>query len=187
MSALIVVLVIVVVLILLAVLLIGMYNRLVTSRNAVDNAWAQIDVQLRRRHELIPNLVETVKGYAAHERQTLDAVTAARSAAVSATGPAAQAAAENRLTGALRSLFAVAEAYPQLQAGRNFADLQAELSDTENRIAYARQYYNDAVLGYNNAVQTVPTALVAGVTGFRVREYFTAPDEERGPVAVRFS
>jgi LemA protein len=181
--ALVVVLVIVV---LLVVAVVGVYNRLVKSRNAVDNAWAQIDVQLRRRHELIPNLVETVKGYAGHERQTFDSVTAARAAAVTATGPAAQAAAENQLTGALRSLFAVAEAYPQLQAGRNFSELQAELGDTENRIAYTRQYYNDAVLGYNNAVQTVPTNIVAGLTGFRIREYFTAPDGERGPVQVRF-
>jgi LemA protein len=183
MTALIVVLVVIVA---LAAAVITIYNRLVTSRNAVDNAWAQIDVQLRRRHELIPNLVETVKGYAAHERQTLDAVTAARAAAVSATGPAQQAAAENALTGALRSLFAVAEAYPDLKAGANFAQLQGELSDTENRIAYSRQYYNDAVLSYNNAVQTVPTNIVAGMTGFRVREYFTAPEEERGPVQVRF-
>ncbi|GAA4542660.1 LemA family protein [Pseudonocardia xishanensis] len=179
-------LVVLLIMVTLVAALVVFYNRLVTSRNAVDNAWAQIDVQLRRRHELIPNLVETVKGYAAHERQTLEAVTAARAVAVSATGPAEQAAAENALTGALRSLFAVAEAYPQLQAGRNFSALQGELSDTENRIAYSRQYYNDAVLGYNNAVQTVPTTIVAGITGFRVREYFAAPDEERGPVQVRF-
>jgi LemA protein len=162
------------------------YNGLVRRRNAVDNAWAQVDVQLRRRYDLIPNLIETVRGYAAHERQTFDSVTAARAAAISATGPAQQAQAENMLTGALRSLFAVAEAYPQLQASRNFADLQAELSDTENRIAYSRQYYNDAVLTYNNAVQTVPTALVAVMTGFAQRQYFEAPDEERRPVQVRF-
>ena len=185
-TVLVVLLVLLVIVVAFVVAVVVVYNRLVTSRNAVDNAWAQIDVQLRRRHELIPNLVETVKGYAAHERQTLDSVTAARAAAVSATGPAEQAAAENALTGALRSLFAVAEAYPQLQAGRNFSELQGELSDTENRIAYSRQYYNDAVLGYNNAVQTVPTNIVAGMTGFRAREYFAAPDEERGPVQVRF-
>ena len=187
MSTLVVVLVVTVV---VAVVVLGWivatYNGLVRRRNGVTNAWSQIEVQLKRRYDLVPNLVETVKGYAAHERQTLDSVTAARAAAVSATGPAEQAAAENALTGALRSLFAVAEAYPQLQAGRNFSELQGELSDTENRIAYSRQYYNDAVLGYNNAVQTVPTNIVAGMTGFRAREYFAAPDEERGPVQVRF-
>ncbi|GAA1849269.1 LemA family protein [Pseudonocardia ailaonensis] len=185
-TVLIVIVLLVVIVVVAGALAVVVYNRLVTSRNAVDNAWSQIDVQLRRRHELIPNLVETVKGYAAHERQTLDSVTAARAAAVSATGPAEQAAAENQLTGALRSLFAVAEAYPQLQAGRNFSELQAELGETENRIAYSRQYYNDAVLTYNNACQTVPTNIVAGIAGFRTRDYFTAPDAERGPVQVRF-
>jgi LemA protein len=183
MKTLIVVLVLVVVAV---VLLVSLYNKLVRGRNAVDNAWAQIDVQLRRRHDLVPNLVETVKGYAAHERGTFESVAAARTAAMTATGPAQQAAAESRLTNALKSLFAVAEAYPQLQAGRNFAELQAELSDTENRIAYSRQYYNDAVLTYNNSVQTVPTNIVAGMSGFSTREFFTAPDEERGPVQVRF-
>ncbi|HEV7470312.1 MAG TPA: LemA family protein [Pseudonocardia sp.] len=135
MKTLIVVLVLVVV---AAVLLVSVYNKLVRGRNAVDNAWAQIDVQLRRRHDLVPNLVETVRGDAAHEPGTFESVTAARTAAMNATGPTQQAAAENELTNALRSLFAVAEAYPQLQAGRNFAELQGELSDTENRIAYSR-------------------------------------------------
>jgi len=185
-TTVIVLVVLLVLLVLAAVAVIAVYNRLVTSRNAVDNAWAQVDVQLTRRHDLVPNLVETVRGYAAHERQTLDSVTAARAAAVSASGPEQQAQAENVLTGALRSLFAVAEAYPDLKAAQNFAQLQGELADTENRIAYSRQYYNDAVLTYNNAVQTVPTNLVAGATGFRTREFFTAPDGERGPVQVRF-
>ncbi|ETK31357.1 LemA family protein [Microbispora sp. ATCC PTA-5024] len=170
----------------LTVMLVSVYNRLVRGRNAVDNAWAQIDVQLKRRYDLIPNLVETVKGYAAHERQTLDAVVAARAQAIGARGPADRAAAENMLSGALKSLFAVAEAYPDLKASRNFSELQEELAATENRIAYSRQYYNDAVLTYNNAIQTVPANIVAGMTGFIPREYFQAPGEERGPVQVRF-
>lgn len=180
------VIVLVVVLVVLALLLVGLYNRLVRLRNRVDNAWSQIEVQLKRRYDLVPNLVETVRGYATHERQTFDSVTAARAAAVAAQGPAEQAKAENALSATLRSLFAVSEAYPQLQASRNFADLAAELSDTENRIAYSRQYYNDAVLTYNNSVQTVPTNIVAGIGGFTPRESFEAPDEERRPVQVRF-
>jgi LemA protein len=166
--------------------IVATYNGLVRKRNAVTNAYSQIEVQLKRRYDLIPNLVETVRGYATHERQTFDSVTAARAAAVAAQGPAEQAKAENALSTTLRSLFAVSEAYPQLQASRNFADLQAELSDTESRIAYARQYYNDSVLTYNNSVQTVPTNIVAGIGGFTPRESFEAPDEERRPVQVRF-
>jgi LemA protein len=166
--------------------LIAAYNRLVRARNNVDNAWAQIDVQLKRRYDLIPNLVETVKGYASHERQVYAAVTAARAAAITAHGPARQAQAENVLTEALRGVFAVAEAYPRLRASGNFAELRAELSDTENRIAYSRQYYNDAVLTYHNAIQTVPTNVVARATGFRPREFFQSPEPERGPVQVRF-
>ncbi|KAA0022085.1 LemA family protein [Antrihabitans cavernicola] len=179
-----------VVLAVLAVLIagaaIGIYNKLVRKRNGVDNAWAQIGVQLKRRYDLIPNLIVTVKGYAAHERQTFESVTAARVAAMAATGPVEKAKAENALTSALRSVFAVAEAYPQLQASRNFSELQGELSDTENRIAYSRQYYNDAVLTYNSAVQTVPSNIVAGTFGFGPREFFTAPESDRGPVHVRF-
>ncbi|GII84087.1 LemA protein [Sphaerisporangium siamense] len=171
---------------LLVLAAVGAYNGLVRRRGAVDNAWAQIDVQLKRRHDLIPNLVETVKGYAAHERGTLEAVTAARRQAASAHGPRDQAMAENMLTGALHGLFAVSEAYPALAADRNFAALQDELADGENRIAYSRQYYNDAVLAYNNGIQTVPANIVAGMAGFREREYFRAPGEERGPVQVRF-
>ncbi|MCA2185963.1 LemA family protein [Nonomuraea cavernae] len=165
---------------------IAVYNGLVRRRNAVDNAWAQVDVQLKRRHDLVPNLVETVRGYAGHERQTLSAVTAARTQAVSASTPAEQANAEHMLTGALRGLLAVVESYPDLKASRNFAELQEELATTENRIAYSRQYYNDAVLTYNNAIQTVPANLVAGLGGFASREYFQAPGEERGPARVRF-
>src|SRR5919199_586912 len=130
------------------------YNRLVRVRNRIENAWAQIDVQLRRRYDLIPNLVETVKGYAAHERQTFEAVTQARANAISAQGVAQQAEAENMITGALKSLFAVAEAYPELKANANFLELQEELTATEGRIAYARQFYNDAVLTYNNSIET---------------------------------
>ncbi|MGW5266770.1 LemA family protein [Microbispora sp. NPDC004025] len=165
---------------------VSVYNRLVRSHNNADNAWAQIDVQLKRRYDLIPNLVETVKGYAAHERATLEAVVAARSRAIGARGPAEQAAAENTLSDALKSLLAVAEAHPDLKASANFAEFQEELATTENRIAYSRQYYNDAVLTYNNAVQAVPANIVAGMTGFAPREYFQAPGEERGPVRVRF-
>jgi LemA protein len=171
---------------LLVAVVIGIYNGLVRKRNAVDNSWAQIDVQLKRRYDLIPNLVETVKGYASHERATLEAITAARAAAINAQGPAQQAAAENALSRALRSVFAVAEAYPQLRASSNFEELQRELSDTENRIAYSRQYYNDAVLTYNTAIQSVPTNVIASTFGLGVREYFTSPEPERGPVRVRF-
>lgn len=186
MSLLVTLVVLFVALVVLVGAVIGVYNRLVRSRNNVDNAWAQIEVQLKRRYDLIPNLVETVKGYAGHERQVFEAVTAARAAAISAQGPVRQAEAENTLAEALRGVFAVAEAYPQLQASRNFAELQGELSDTENRIAYSRQYYNDAVLSYHNAIYTVPTNIVAGVAGFRAREFFEAPDQERGPVRVNF-
>ncbi|MFC6084909.1 LemA family protein [Sphaerisporangium aureirubrum] len=178
--------VVAVLLLLLILFAVTTYNGLVRRRGAVDNAWAQIDVQLKRRHDLIPNLVETVKGYAAHERQTLEAVIAARHHAVAAQGPQDQAAAENMLSGALKNLFALSEAYPDLKADRNFAALQDELATSENRIAYSRQYYNDAVLAYNNGIQTVPANIVAGMTGFTARVYFQTPGEERGPVQVRF-
>ena len=175
-----------VVVVLLVLFLVVMYNRLVGLRNKVENAWAQIDVQLKRRYDLIPNLVETVRGYAAHERQTLESVTQARANALNAQGAVAQAEAENVLTAALRSLFAVAEAYPDLKANQNFLSLQDELATTENRIAYSRQYYNDSVQSYNTAIQSVPANFIAGMFGFRVREYFTAPEDERGPVRVQF-
>ena len=147
------------------ILVIVVYNRLVRLRNRVDNAWAQVEVQLKRRYDLIPNVVETVKGYASHERETFEAVVEARNAAHAAQGPAEQAQAENALTSALRRLFALAEAYPELRAAPNFAQLQTELSDTENKIAVSRQNYNDAERTYNNAVQGVPTNRVAGLTG----------------------
>ncbi len=151
------------------------YNGLVRRRNRVDNAWGQVEVQLKRRYDLIPNLVESVKGYAGHEQDTLQAVVEARNRALEAATPAEQAEAENVLTAALRQLFALAEAYPQLRASENFAGLQAELAETENKIAVARQIYNDSVLGYNNLVQTIPTMLVASVAGFRPRDFFDAP------------
>jgi LemA protein len=149
--------------------LIAAYNGLVGSRNRVVNAWAQVDVQLKRRYDLIPNLVETVKGYAAHEQQTFERVIQARNVAQAAQGPADQAQAENFLTGALRQLFALAEAYPELQASENFRGLQQELSDTEDRIAVSRQIYNDTVLSYNNRVQQVPTNFVASIFIFVIR------------------
>jgi LemA protein len=179
----IIVAVIVVVLLVASVLI---YNSLVRRRNQVDNAWSQIDVQLKRRYDLIPNLVETVKGYAAHERGTLEAVTEARARAINAQGPADQASAENVLSGALKSLFAVSESYPDLKANQSFLALQQELTETEDRAAYARQYYNDAVLSYNNAIGTVPQSIFAAMFGFRPREYFQAGGEERGQVRVQF-
>ena len=165
------------------------FNGLVRSRNRCDNAWSQIDVQLKRRHDLIPNLVETVKGYAAHEQGTFEAVTNARANAINAGqggSPQKQAHAENILTGALKSLFAVAEAYPDLKAGQNFLALQEELTSTESRIAYARQFYNDSVLGYNNRIQTFPRSLIAGPLHFTIREFFDAEPEAEAPVTVGF-
>ena len=170
----------------LVLILIAIYNRLVRLRNRTDNAWAQVDVQLKRRYDLIPNLVETVKGYASHEKTTFEEVTKARALAQEATGIAEQAAAENVLTGALRKLFALAEAYPELRASENFQQLQGELAETENKISISRQIYNDATLTYNNAVQTVPSNLVAGIFGFRIREYFEVEGEARSAPEVRF-
>jgi len=162
------------------------YNGLVRLRNRIQNAWAQIDVQLRRRYDLIPNLVETVKGYAAHEKGTFEAVTQARANAINAQGPAEQAQAENMISGALKSLFAVSEAYPDLKANQNFLSLQEELSGTEGRISYARQYYNDAVLRMNTKIQSFPSNILAGMFGFKEHEYFEADDTSRGPVSVQF-
>ncbi|MGQ0824100.1 MAG: LemA family protein [Actinomycetota bacterium] len=171
------VLIIIGVVVLVVVIFVVMYNGLVRLRNRIDNAWSQIDVQLQRRHDLIPNLIETVKGYAAHERETLDAVVQARNQAVQAQGPAAQAQAENVLTGALRQLFALSEAYPDLKANENFLNLQEELTSTEDRVAYARQFYNDSVLHYNNKIQTIPSNVIAGMFNFTEREYFESEDD----------
>lgn len=162
------------------------YNGLVRLRNRIENAWAQIEVQLRRRYDLIPNLVETVKGYAAHEKSTFDAVTQARANAINAQGPVEQAQAENMISGALKSLFAVSEAYPDLKANENFMALQEELTATEGRISYARQFYNDAVLRLNTKIQSFPSNILAGMFGFQEHQYFEADDTSRGPVSVQF-
>jgi len=177
---------IVIAIIALAAFAIALYNRLVTLRNRCQNAWAQIDVQLRRRYDLIPNLVETVKGYATHERETLERVVEARNAAMATTGVQERGAAENALTATLRSVFALAEAYPDLKANSAFADLQAQLTDTEGKIAYARQFFNDAVMTYNMAVQQFPANMVAGTFGFQEREYFEIEASATEPVTVSF-
>ena len=166
--------------------LVLMYNGLVKLRNQIEGAWAQIDVQLKRRYDLIPNLVETVKGYAGHERETLDAVVRARSAAGAASGPAEQGHAEGMVTSALRQVFALSEAYPDLKANQGFLQLQEELAGTESRISYARQFYNDTVQRYNTKIQTFPTVVIANAMRFEEREYFEADDASRGPVDVRF-
>jgi LemA protein len=175
-----------VIVILIVLALILSYNGLVRLRNRIDNAWSQIDVQLKRRYDLIPNLVETVKGYAAHERGVFEQVTQARANAINAQGPQQQAEAENVLSGALKSLFAVAEAYPDLKANQNFLSLQEELTSTEDRVAYARQFYNDSVLSYNNKLQTFPRNVIAGMFNFEKREYFEGEPEATGPVRVQF-
>ena len=166
--------------------LVVIYNRLVRLRNRTDNAWSQVDVQLKRRYDLIPNLVETVKGYASHERETFEAVVTARAAAQEAGTVEQQAEAENFLTGALRKLFALAEDYPELRASENFRQLQSELSETETKISVARQIYNDTTLSYNNAVQTVPSNLVAGMFGFDPRSYFEVDSDARSAPEVSF-
>lgn len=170
----------------LLLVVVAIYNSLVRKRNRVDNSWSQVDVQLRRRYDLIPNLVESVKGYASHERVTFEEVTKARTAAQQAQGVAPQAEAENVLTAAIGRLFAVAEQYPQLRATENFQDLQAQLTDTEGKIAVARQIYNDTVLTYNNAVQTVPTNIVAGLFSFAARDFFEIEEPVREAPRVQF-
>ena len=180
-----IVLVVVVVLIVAAVLFgVVSYNGLVRLKNRVESAWAQIEVQLNRRHDLIPNVVETVKGYAAHEQATLENVITARNRAVTASSPTEQAQAETAVSGALANVFALSEAYPDLKANQSFVALQRELSETEDRIAYARQYYNDAVNQYNTRTESFPGVLIARSAGFGAREYFQAEGEARGPVKV---
>ena len=171
--------IIVIVVAVLALMLIALYNSLVSKRIRCREAWAQIDVQLKRRYDLIPNLVETVKGYAAHEKETLEAVIAARNAAVSADGVAAQAEAENMLSGALRQIFALSEAYPNLKANENFAQLQEELTTTENKISFSRQHYNDSVAVYNEACQKFPGNMVAGMFGFKRMEFFELAEQDQ--------
>ncbi|MBI4067253.1 LemA family protein [Candidatus Gottesmanbacteria bacterium] len=164
----------------------SLYNGLVTARLRVKEAWSQIDVQLKRRSDLIPNLVETVKGYAKHEKRVFENVTKARSALLSATSPHDKAEANNMLVGALKSLFAVAEAYPQLRASENFSTLQKELEDTEDKVAYARQFYNTAVLEYNTKIKLFPNVLLAQSMGFQSEEFFEAKEEEKAKVEVKF-
>jgi len=190
MPALIIGIVIVAAIVILFFIFIGIYNGLVGLRNQVKNAWAQIDVQLKRRYDLIPNLVETVKGYMQHERQTLESVTNARNLAqsLSGAGVADRAKAEGELSGALSRLLAVVENYPDLKANQNFMALQEELTSTENKISFSRQYYNDEVLKYNNKTQMFPSNLVAGMTGFKSGEFFEVKNEtEREAVKVSFS
>ncbi len=171
---------------LVVIYVIVQYNGLVRVRNRIENGWAQIEVQLKRRYDLIPNLVETVKGYAAHERATLEAVITARNSAMSAKGEAGKAQAENALSGTLKSLFALGEAYPDLKANQNFLQLQEELTGTEDKIAYSRQYFNDEVRSYNTKIQSFPSNILAKQFKFEQREYFQTDEAERGPVSVKF-
>lgn len=166
---------------------IAVYNRLIKLKNRVENAWSQIDVQLQRRHDLIPNLIETVKGYMKHERETLESVTKARTALMSAQGVAEKAMADNMLTNALKTLFAVAESYPDLKASQNFLELQVELKGTEDKIAFSRQFYNDSVQRFNTEIQLFPNNIIANMLGFKEKEYFEVKDEEtRKNVHVQF-
>ena len=178
--------IIIVIVVVILLLLAKYYNDLVNGRNRVKNAWSQIDVQLKRRNDLIPNIVETVKGYAAHEKETLNQVVQARSNIQNATSVGEVAEADNMLTGALKSLFAVAEAYPDLKANQNFMDLQNELSETEDKIAYSRQFYNDTVLKYNNLCEQFPSNIVANIFHFEPSEFFEAQAEERATPNVQF-
>ena len=174
------------VLVVIALFLVGMYNSLVQMRVRADSAWSDIDVQLKRRHDLIPNLVETVKGYAAHEKGTFENIAKFRSMAMQATSPADKAVAENQLTGALKSLFAVAENYPELKASEEFSQLQGSLSQTEDVIQNARRYYNAVVRDLNTKIQSFPTNLIAGMFGFQTRQFFEVEAADREPVAVKF-
>ena len=180
-------LVFLIVVVVIAAWVVAIYNGLVVLRNRIENAWSQIDVQLKRRTDLIPNLLETVKGYAAHEKEVFTKVTEARSALMNAQGVQDQAQANNMLTGALKTLFAVAEAYPELKANQNFMMLQEELSGTESKIAYARQFYNDTVLKYDNKREKFPSNIIANLFGFKDREYFEVAEAHREPVKVDFS
>jgi len=174
------------ILVVIAFLIVGMYNSLVQLRVRADSAWSDIDVQLKRRHDLIPNLVETVKGYAAHEKGTFENIAKFRSQAMQATSPADKAVAENQLSGALKSLFAVAENYPELKASEEFTQLQGSLSQTEDTIQNARRYYNAVVRDLNTKIQSFPTNLIAGMFGFSQRQFFEVDAADREPVAVKF-
>jgi LemA protein len=174
------------IIVVVGIVLAMMYNGLVQLRVRSDSAWSDIDVQLKRRHDLIPNLVETVKGYAAHEKGTFEDIAKFRSMAMQATGPADKAAAENQLTGALKSLFAVAENYPQLQASQEFTQLQGSLNEIEDAIQNARRYYNAVVRDLNTKIQSFPTNLLAGTFGFQQKQFFETAAADREPVAVKF-
>jgi LemA protein len=178
--------IILIVIIVLVIIAIAMYNGLVVKRTRVENGWAQIDVQLKRRYDLIPNLVETVKGYAAHEKEVLTKVAELRSRAMGATNPKESAEANNMLTSTLKTLFAVAENYPQLKANENFMRLQEELSATENKIAFARQFYNDVVMDYNATIQKFPQTVIASIFGFTAKIFFEAPAGEKEAPKVKF-
>ena len=178
--------IIVIIIIAIILLLIKYYNDLVNGKNRVSNAWSQIDVQLQRRNDLIPNIVETVKGYASHEKSTFEQITQARSNMAHASSVKEVAEADNMLTDALKSLFAVAEAYPDLKANQNFLELQQELSDTEDKISYARQFYNDTVLKYNNLCQQFPSNIVASIFHFEESEFFEAQEGTRAAPNVKF-
>lgn len=177
---------IVIVAVVLLLIVFGIYNGLITARNRVKESWSGIDVQLKRRADLIPNLVEIVRGYAKHEKEVFENVTKARSAILGASGAKEAESADNMLTGALKSLFAVAENYPDLKASDNFKELQGELSDTETKIAASRQFYNANVLDYNTKIQTVPSNILAGMFGFKAADFFEAEEADRKPVAVKF-
>ena len=180
------IIIIIILIVIVIVTIIHMYNNLVGLRNRVKNSYAQIDVQLKRRNDLIPNLVETVKGYASHEKGVLEEVTKARTGVMNASSIEETSAADNQLTGALKTLFAVAENYPDLKANSNFQQLQSELSDTEDKISYARQFYNDVVLKYNNACQTFPSSILARLFGFKEETFFEAPESEKAVPEVKF-
>ena len=184
MNLLLIILIVIIIIILVAI--VAIYNGLVTARNKVKNAWAQIDVQLNRRADLIPNLVETVKGYAAHESSVFEDVTAARAGLMNANGVKEISDANNQLSSTLKTLFAVAENYPELKANENFKDLQAQLAQTEDKIAYSRQFYNDTVLMYNNKCQTFPSNIFAGMFGFKEADFFEAAGEARSVPKVEF-
>jgi LemA protein len=183
-----VVILLIAILVVLVIIFIALYNSIVSLRNKVDNAWSQIDVQLRKRFDLIPNLVETVKGYAAHERETLEKVIAARQMGVNATSVKDQAQADNMITGTLKSLFAVAENYPNLKADAHFTKLMEELQGIESNIAFARQFYNDMVMQFNTKLQTFPGNIFAGMFNFKIKDYFLIEDSSaREPVKVQFT
>ena len=178
--------VILVILALLVMWVVGVYNGLIQARNKVKDQWAQIDTVLKRRFDLIPNLVETVKSYAKHEKETLEAVIAARNAYTAASVPEEQLKADGELTKAISKIFALSESYPELKANENFVSLQNELTETEDKIQYARQFYNDTVLVYNNACERFPSVIIANIFGFKTTNFFEASDEERKNVEVKF-